>query len=112
MDSQRRPRGSYLLLTLCTQQAIICKEREAPDTDTDAGGLHVIELTKEHSACVYEERQRIQKSGGHVRDGRVLGAIEVSRSIGDGPYKAYGLTCTPDMRKCQLAAATATANFK
>jgi integrin-linked kinase-associated serine/threonine phosphatase 2C len=70
----------------------------------EGGDWQAVELTREHSASVYEERQRIQKSGGHVRDGRVLGAIEVSRSIGDGPYKAYGLTSTPDMRKCRLSA--------
>ena len=62
----------------------------------------IIELTREHSASVYEERQRIQKSGGSVKDGRVLGVLEVSRSIGDGALKAYGVTCVPDMRKCQL----------
>ena len=62
----------------------------------------VIELTKEHSASVYEERQRIQKSGGTVKDGRVLGVLEVSRSIGDGPFKTYGVISTPDIRKCQL----------
>ncbi len=62
----------------------------------------IIELTREHSASVYEERQRIQKCGGSVKDGRVLGVLEVSRSIGDGAMKAYGVTCVPDMRKCQL----------
>lgn len=62
----------------------------------------IIELTCEHSALIYEERCRIQKSGGNVKDGRVLGVLEVSRSIGDGQFKAYGVTCIPDVRKCQL----------
>jgi len=77
-------------------KAIICKSREVGKSD------QIIELTKEHSAFIYEERQRIQKQGGQVRDGRVLGVLEVSRSIGDGPFKAYGVTCMPDLRKCQL----------
>ena len=59
-------------------------------------------MTREHSASIYEERQRIQKCGGTVKDGRVLGVLEVSRSIGDGALKAYGVTCVPDIRKCQL----------
>ncbi|KAK6009398.1 hypothetical protein OSTOST_25666 [Ostertagia ostertagi] len=44
---------------------------------------------------MYEERMRIQKAGGTVRDGRVNGIIEVSRSIGDGQFKTHGVTCIP-----------------
>lgn len=51
---------------------------------------------------VYEERCRIQKTGASLKDGRVLGVLEVTRSIGDGQFKAYGVTCVPDVRKCQL----------
>lgn len=36
------------------------------------------------------------------RDGRVLGVLEVSRSIGDGQYKRCGVTSVPDIRRCQL----------
>lgn len=31
-----------------------------------------------------------------------MGVLEVSRSIGDGQYKKLGVTCTPDVKKCQL----------
>uniref|UniRef100_A0A3Q1N7H4 ILK associated serine/threonine phosphatase n=1 Tax=Bos taurus TaxID=9913 RepID=A0A3Q1N7H4_BOVIN len=37
-----------------------------------------------------------------MRDGRVLGVLEVSRSIGDGQYKRCGVTSVPDIRRCQL----------
>ena len=36
------------------------------------------------------------------RDGRVMGMLEISRSLGDGQYKNHGVTCLPDVRKCQL----------
>ena len=36
------------------------------------------------------------------RDGRVMGVLEVSRSIGDGPYKNHGVTCTPEIKRCQI----------
>lgn len=32
----------------------------------------------------------------------MMGVLEVSRSIGDGQYKKLGVTCTPDVKKCQL----------
>lgn len=38
------------------------------------------------------------------REGRVLGVLEVSRSIGDGQYKRCGVISTPDLRRCQLTA--------
>ncbi|KAK7881952.1 hypothetical protein WMY93_028126 [Mugilogobius chulae] len=59
-------------------------------------------LSKEHNPTMYEERMRIQRAGGTVRDGRVLGVLEVSRSIGDGQYKRCGVISTPDLRRCQL----------
>ena len=37
-----------------------------------------------------------------LRDGRVMGVLEVSRSIGDGQYKKLGVTCVPEVRKCQI----------
>ncbi|NXV22841.1 ILKAP phosphatase, partial [Cepphus grylle] len=35
-------------------------------------------------------------------DGRVLGVLEVSRSIGDGQYKRCGVISVPDIKRCQL----------
>uniref|UniRef100_T1JHL8 PPM-type phosphatase domain-containing protein n=1 Tax=Strigamia maritima TaxID=126957 RepID=T1JHL8_STRMM len=59
-------------------------------------------LTNDHTPTQYEERMRIQKSGGQVREGRVHGVLEVSRSIGDGQFKSHGVSCVPDIRRCQL----------
>lgn len=42
------------------------------------------------------------KSNSYFRDGRIMGVLEVSRSIGDGPYKNHGVSCLPDVKKCQL----------
>ncbi|CAN9510864.1 unnamed protein product [Ophioblennius macclurei] len=63
-----------------------------------------LSLSKEHNPTIYEERMRIQRAGGTVRDGRVLGVLEVSRSIGDGQYKRCGVIATPDLRRCRLSA--------
>ena len=37
------------------------------------------------------------------RDGRLMGVLEVSRSIGDGAFKMHGVSSTPDVKKCQLS---------
>lgn len=82
-------------------RAVLCRMEETEA----AGGQRksvTLALSKEHNPTIYEERMRIQKAGGTVRDGRVLGVLEVSRSIGDGQYKRCGVISTPDLRRCQL----------
>lgn len=37
-----------------------------------------------------------------IREGRVMGILEVSRSIGDGRFKGCGLISTPDVFRCQM----------
>ncbi|XP_068753501.1 integrin-linked kinase-associated serine/threonine phosphatase 2C-like [Montipora capricornis] len=69
---------------------------------TEDDKMSVVSLSKDHSPSLYEERIRIQKSGGNVREGRVLGVLEVSRSIGDGRFKRCGVTCVPDVMRCTL----------
>ncbi|KAL7075104.1 hypothetical protein ACQ4LE_005467 [Meloidogyne hapla] len=51
---------------------------------------------------IFAERMRIQKAGGSVKDGRVMGILEVSRSIGDGQMKSYGVISKPDVKKLTL----------
>lgn len=49
-------------------------------------------LTKEHSALL--ERQRIEKAGGTVVQGRLAGRIQIARSFGDAAFKKVGCACS------------------
>ncbi|KAJ8368188.1 hypothetical protein SKAU_G00082160 [Synaphobranchus kaupii] len=81
-------------------RALLCRvEQEGED---ECKKCVTLSLSKEHNPTCYEERMRIQKAGGTVREGRVLGVLEVSRSLGDGQYKRCGVISTPDLRRCQL----------
>ncbi|XP_059187405.1 integrin-linked kinase-associated serine/threonine phosphatase 2C isoform X2 [Centropristis striata] len=85
-------------------RAMLCR-MEATAAAADGRRRPVtLALSKEHNPTIYEERMRIQRAGGTVRDGRVLGVLEVSRSIGDGQYKRCGVISSPDLRRCQLTA--------
>ncbi|XP_044526836.1 integrin-linked kinase-associated serine/threonine phosphatase 2C isoform X1 [Gracilinanus agilis] len=84
------------IANLGDSRAILCRYNE------DSHRHAALSLSKEHNPTQYEERMRIQKAGGNVRDGRVLGVLEVSRSIGDGQYKRCGVTSVPDIKRCQL----------
>lgn len=52
-----------------------------------ARGRQTVELTTDHKPDLPEELQRITAAGGSVDDGRVMGNLNLSRSIGDLEYK-------------------------
>lgn len=62
-------------------KAILCRKK------ADSNELQAIQLTADHSPINFEERSRIQKAGGSVNNGRLLGISEVSRAFGDGQLK-------------------------
>ncbi|XP_072111810.1 integrin-linked kinase-associated serine/threonine phosphatase 2C isoform X5 [Mobula birostris] len=84
------------IANLGDSRAILCRFSET------SRKLTAVPLVKEHNPTQYDERMRIQKAGGIVRDGRVMGVLEVSRSIGDGQYKHCGVISVPDVRRCPL----------
>ncbi|XP_031165431.1 integrin-linked kinase-associated serine/threonine phosphatase 2C isoform X2 [Sander lucioperca] len=84
-------------------RAVLCRMEATGGADGQRRSL-TLNLSKEHNPTIYEERMRIQRAGGTVRDGRVLGVLEVSRSIGDGQYKRIGVISSPDVRRLQLTA--------
>ncbi|MES1920462.1 hypothetical protein MHBO_002127 [Bonamia ostreae] len=66
--------------------------------------LKIGRLSKDHSPDFLEERRRIEKRGGFVKEGRVLGRLAVSRSFGDPTLKQYGVSATPYVSRVQLDA--------
>ncbi|KAM7282465.1 integrin-linked kinase-associated serine/threonine phosphatase 2C [Ixodes scapularis] len=91
--------NTLYIANLGDSKAILCRYSAATQKHIS------VPLSKDHTPTEYAERMRIQKAGGHVRDGRVLGVLEVSRSIGDGQYKRCGVSCLPDVMRCQLTEA-------
>ncbi|KAI1727320.1 protein phosphatase 2C domain-containing protein [Ditylenchus destructor] len=77
-------------------KAVVCRYK------TETKETVAMQITIDHSPIHFNERMRIQKAGGIVKDGRVMGVLEVSRSIGDGQYKSHGVTCLPDIKKLTL----------
>ncbi|KAF7636432.1 PPM-type phosphatase domain-containing protein [Meloidogyne graminicola] len=77
-------------------KAVICRYKP------DKKEIMSLQLTVDHSPMIFEERMRIQKAGGSVKDGRVMGILEISRSIGDGQMKSHGVICTPDIKKLTI----------
>lgn len=67
-------------------------------------------LTLDHKPVIYEEAQRIIRAGGFVRDNRVNGALNVSRTIGDLdfkknedlPHTEQMVVATPDITELEI----------
>jgi len=84
-------------------KAVLARANATADgTQGGKESLRAITLTKEHKAIYAPERARIEKAGGHVTDGRLLGRVEVSRSFGDRAFKKVGMSAVPDLRAFQL----------
>ncbi|GMT14869.1 hypothetical protein PFISCL1PPCAC_6166, partial [Pristionchus fissidentatus] len=86
----------FYVANIGDSKAIVCRKKAEKDV--------IIELTEDHNPLKYEERERIEKAGGVVKNGRIDGVIEVSRSIGDGQFKTRGVTCVPHVKKFTLTA--------
>ncbi|KAI3434509.1 hypothetical protein D9Q98_002583 [Chlorella vulgaris] len=67
-------------------------------------------LTLDHKPILFEEAKRIIKAGGFVRDNRINGALNVSRTIGDLDFKRNAelsyreqmVVATPDIEEFTL----------
>jgi protein phosphatase PTC1 len=68
-----------------------CAQRVGLQCSSNGKGIR---LTHDHKASDPEEQQRIIAAGGFVNNNRVLGQVEVSRSIGDQLMKDY-IVSTP-----------------
>lgn len=65
-----------------------------------------VAMSEDHKPDLEKEKNRIEKAGGFIEDGRVKGVINLSRSLGDLEYKLNKeltpaeqmITCVPDIK--------------
>ncbi|CAJ0950785.1 unnamed protein product, partial [Mesorhabditis belari] len=89
--------GAIYAANIGDSRAVVAREK-----DDGTSELCSIQMTIDHSPLLHDERMRIQKAGGTVKDGRVNGLLEVSRSIGDGQFKGFGVIAQPDLKKLTI----------
>jgi len=59
-------------------------------------------ISYDHKCEDQNERERIKNAGGFVQNGRLMGIINLSRSIGDLDLKKHGLITFPNFFKTEL----------
>jgi len=60
-------------------------------------------ISYDHKCEDKNERERIKKAGGYVQNGRLMGVINLSRSIGDLDFKDFGLSSFPNFFRAELS---------
>lgn len=79
--------GCTATVILVTQTEIICAN--AGDSRTVLGKAgRALDMSEDHKPENAKESERIYRSGGFVEDGRVNGALALSRALGDFEYKS------------------------
>ena len=78
--------GCTATVALVTPMEIYCANAGDSRTVMCERG-NMVELSKDHKPDLPNERSRIIKSGGTVVEGRVNGALSLSRAIGDFDFK-------------------------
>ena len=58
--------------------------------------FQAIEMSEDHKPNLPGEKARIEKAGGFVEDNRVMGSLNLSRSLGDFEYKNVEKINDPD----------------
>jgi len=100
-------------VVIVTKTEIICANSGDSRTVLAKSGI-AVDLSKDHKPTNPSELRRIQHAGGFVEDGRVNGALALSRALGDFDYKKnkklkpkdQAVTAMPDVKTVPITTDT------
>ena len=93
IDPKEQPDAKISMFTGCTANVVVIQDKRL--FFANAGDSRcvlckkgqAIPMSIDHKPSIPAELKRIEKAGGWVSDGRVLGNLNLSRGIGDSEYK-------------------------
>ena len=93
IDPKEQPDAKISMFTGCTANVLVIQDKKL--YFANAGDSRSVICKKgqasamsvDHKPSIPAELKRIEKAGGWVSDGRVLGNLNLSRGIGDSEYK-------------------------
>jgi len=97
--------GSTLTMVAITGSDIVCANTGDSRSVLSRAG-QAVDLSNDHKPFLDEEKDRIERAGGHVKFNRVNGDLAVSRALGDFAYKtrddlppeAQAVTANPEIK--------------
>ena len=93
IDPKEQPDAKISMFTGCTANVLVVQENKlffanAGDSrSVICKKAQAFPMSVDHKPTIPAELKRIEKAGGWVSDGRVLGNLNLSRGIGDSEYK-------------------------
>lgn len=98
-------RACFIPLTALLED-VECSADDMPNQKIIKSDLNIVWLSRDMKSCLSYERERIEKAGGRVMDGRVEG-LEPSRTVGDFDVKIRlppgVISTTPEFRTIDLS---------
>ena len=93
IDPKEQPDAKISMFTGCTANVLVIQNNKL--FFANAGDSRSVlckngqafAMSVDHKPTIKEELKRIEKAGGWVSDGRVLGNLNLSRGLGDSEYK-------------------------
>ena len=93
IDPKEQPDAKISMFTGCTANVLVIQDKKMYFANAgDSRSVickkgQAIAMSVDHKPSIPAELKRIEKAGGWVSDGRVLGNLNLSRGIGDSEYK-------------------------
>jgi serine/threonine protein phosphatase PrpC len=93
IDPKEQPDAKISMFTGCTANVLVIQDKKLFFANAgDSRSVickkgQAIAMSVDHKPSIPAELKRIEKAGGWVSDGRVLGNLNLSRGIGDSEYK-------------------------
>ena len=93
IDPKEQPDAQISMFTGCTANVLVIQDKKLFFANAgDSRSVlcrkgQAIPMSVDHKPTIPAELKRIEKAGGWVSDGRVLGNLNLSRGIGDSEYK-------------------------
>ena len=93
IDPKEQPDAKISMFTGCTANVLVIQDKKLFFANAgDSRSVlcrkgQAIPMSVDHKPTIPAELKRIEKAGGWVSDGRVLGNLNLSRGLGDSEYK-------------------------
>jgi serine/threonine protein phosphatase PrpC len=93
IDPKEQPNAKISMFTGCTANVLIIQDNKLYFANAgDSRSVickkgQAFAMSTDHKPSIPAELKRIEKAGGWVSDGRVLGNLNLSRGLGDSEYK-------------------------
>jgi len=92
--------NTMYLANIGNVRSYLCRASDEQERIADSSKHYkMIPLSEDHKVYVIKERDRIERKNGVIKNGKVNGILDVTRTFGDTSFKKVGVSCRPQVKK-------------